>query len=52
MILYLDPYCKDGCVHITKRCLTTRYLNCGTAEGLYDAFGKVLKHIGPEESKA
>jgi len=52
MILYLDPYCTDGQVHIRNRFLTTRYLKSGTAEGLYDAFGNALKYMGLEESKA
>jgi len=49
MILYLDPHCTDGQVHIRNRFLTTRYLKSGTAEGLYDAFGSALKYMGLEE---
>ena len=52
MILYLDPYCKDGSVHIRDQFLTTRYLNSGTAEGLYEAFGRALKYVGLEELKS
>ena len=52
MILYLDPYCKDGSVHIRDQFLTTRYLNSGTAKGLYEAFGRALKYVGLEELKS
>ena len=52
MILYLDPYCKDGSVHIRDQFLTTRYLNSGTAKGLYEAFGRALKYMGLEELKS
>ena len=50
MILYLDPYSKDGSVHIREKFLNTKYLH-GTAEGLYNAFERALKHVGLEESK-
>ena len=52
MILYLDPYRTDGQVHIQNRFFTTRYLKCGTAEGLYNAFGNALEYMGLEESKS
>jgi len=53
MILYLNPYCTDGWVHIRNRFLTTRYLKSGTAEGLHDVLGNVnLKYMVLEESKA
>ena len=28
------------------------YYTCGTAESLYDAFGKALKYMGLEDSKS
>ena len=32
--------------------MTTRYLNSGTAEGLYEAFGRTLKYMGLDELKS
>ena len=51
MTLYLDRHSTDGRVHVRNRFLTTRYLNCGTAKGLYEAFGRVLNYVSFEEYK-
>ena len=45
LILYFDPYCSDGKVHVCDKYFTDRELCSGTAQDLFDC----LKYMGVEK---
>ena len=46
LILYFDPYCADGKVHVRDKFFTVRQLSSGTAHGLFDSFKDAIKYMG------
>ena len=43
LVLYFDPHCADGKVHVRDRYFTVRELGSGTATGLMDCLERTFK---------
>ena len=46
LILYFDPYCADGQVHVRDKLFTVRQLRSGTTHGLFDILKDAIKYMG------
>ena len=45
LILYFDPYCSDGKVHVHDKYFTVRQLSSGSAQGLFDCLKDAIKYM-------
>ena len=46
LVLYFDPYAKDGKVHVRNKFLTIRQPKSTNAAGLYESFKNALSFVG------
>lgn len=46
MVLYIDPNCNDGAVHLKSHFFCIKQPSQGNAEGLYDCFVKAMSYMG------
>lgn len=46
LVLYFDPHCADGKVHVRDRYFTVRELGSGTATGLMDCLERAFQYMG------
>ena len=46
VVLYFDPYSKDGIVRVHSKFLSVRQPSSGNAAGLYESFSRALSHVG------
>ena len=46
LVLYFDPHCADGKVHVRDRYLTVGELGSGTAAGVMDCLERAFEYTG------